>query len=241
MIRTGRGRLRAFGAACALGMVLGVPAFAEDTRQPVMPPLAFAQAETASEAGAAELKALTDQVLKSLNAISPPPAREKETAPVAPQDHEALFQALTTLVEKATRQGKTSDDILALIEEALADQDEATLMALIERAGGRMELQKLLRALVHKAALETRTDDPYTRMLRAEGEATSIADTPRAPARAPVAGAARTIRVQPGDTLGTLALQYLGSARRWRDLYEANRDILKNPDLVPAGIRLRLP
>jgi nucleoid-associated protein YgaU len=47
--------------------------------------------------------------------------------------------------------------------------------------------------------------------------------------------------VADGDTLTELAKQYLGSANRWTELYEYNRDVLTNPDLLPIGAELRIP
>lgn len=50
-----------------------------------------------------------------------------------------------------------------------------------------------------------------------------------------------THRVADGDTLVRLAERYLGSAERWRELYEFNRDVLTAPELLPIGAELRIP
>ena len=50
-----------------------------------------------------------------------------------------------------------------------------------------------------------------------------------------------THKVTDGDTLTELAKQYLGSANRWNELYDYNRDVLTNPDLLPIGAELRIP
>lgn len=44
-----------------------------------------------------------------------------------------------------------------------------------------------------------------------------------------------------GDTLSTLAVRYLGRADAYLEIYEANRDVLDNPDLLPIGAVLRIP
>ena len=44
-----------------------------------------------------------------------------------------------------------------------------------------------------------------------------------------------------GDTLAKLADRYLGSAARSREIYERNRDVLLNPDLLPIGKVLKIP
>ena len=48
-------------------------------------------------------------------------------------------------------------------------------------------------------------------------------------------------RVADGDTLVQIAERYLGSAQRWRELYEFNRDVLASPELLPIGAELRIP
>lgn len=47
--------------------------------------------------------------------------------------------------------------------------------------------------------------------------------------------------VQPGDTLSELAGRFLGSTRRFLELYEANRDILASPDDLQVGMLLKIP
>ncbi len=219
-----------------------MPATAADDAGAMQGQVAFAQAEPGvpAEAGdEAQLKALTEQVLQSLGAATKPRPRRQEPQ-ATPGNYESLMKALSTLVEQATRQGKSSEDVLALIEEALANEDEERLNALIKQAGGRVGLRRLLQALVQKAAMKAAADDPYVRALQAEGQATRVTEA-TSPASGPGEGGMRTIRVEPGDTLGIIALRVYGSVRKWRDIYEANRDRLKNPDLVPAGITLRLP
>ena len=47
--------------------------------------------------------------------------------------------------------------------------------------------------------------------------------------------------VETGDTLSSIARDVLGSERRWNELFQLNRDVLKSPDVVVPGMRLRLP
>jgi hypothetical protein len=51
----------------------------------------------------------------------------------------------------------------------------------------------------------------------------------------------RTHRVVDGDTLTTLANHYLGRADRYLEIFELNRDVLTNPDLLPIGAKLKIP
>lgn len=44
-----------------------------------------------------------------------------------------------------------------------------------------------------------------------------------------------------GDTLSAIALKYYGNAQEYMKIFEANRDILDNPDLIKVGQKLRIP
>lgn len=48
-------------------------------------------------------------------------------------------------------------------------------------------------------------------------------------------------RLIDGDELRTLAERYLGSAERWREIFEANRDVLEDPEVLPLGVELSIP
>jgi nucleoid-associated protein YgaU len=48
-------------------------------------------------------------------------------------------------------------------------------------------------------------------------------------------------RVRPGDTLSDLSLRFLGSSRRYMELYQANRDTLRSPDDLRADMLIRIP
>ena len=61
------------------------------------------------------------------------------------------------------------------------------------------------------------------------------------PRQADRAEAARTHRIADGDTLAALAARYLGSSERLMEIYEANRDLLSDPDVLPIGVELRIP
>ena len=47
--------------------------------------------------------------------------------------------------------------------------------------------------------------------------------------------------IQPGQTLGDVALRFYGDANRWPTIFEANQYILDNPDQVHPGLTLVLP
>lgn len=47
--------------------------------------------------------------------------------------------------------------------------------------------------------------------------------------------------VQKGDSLSKIAKQHLGDANAWKTIFEANRDVLEDPDKIFPGQTLRLP
>jgi hypothetical protein len=59
-------------------------------------------------------------------------------------------------------------------------------------------------------------------------------------AGAGVAGA-RTYTVKKGDTLSEIAERELGGASKWKEIFEANRTIIEDPDKIMAGQVLTLP
>jgi nucleoid-associated protein YgaU len=52
----------------------------------------------------------------------------------------------------------------------------------------------------------------------------------------------RTYTVKSGDTLSDIAQSEMGDAKRWPELYEANKDAVgKNPDMIHPGLELKIP
>ncbi|WP_282135809.1 LysM peptidoglycan-binding domain-containing protein [Seonamhaeicola maritimus] len=47
--------------------------------------------------------------------------------------------------------------------------------------------------------------------------------------------------VKSGETLGKIAKQYYGNPMKYKDIFEANSDILKNPDLIYPDQELIIP
>lgn len=44
-----------------------------------------------------------------------------------------------------------------------------------------------------------------------------------------------------GDSLSKIAKKFYGNANEWRRIFEANKDTIKNPDLIHPGQALRIP
>jgi len=61
-------------------------------------------------------------------------------------------------------------------------------------------------------------------------------------AATPQAAGGKRHAVQRGDTLSSLSRQYYGTSAKWRDIYNANRDILKSEnETLHLGMELRIP
>nr|WP_240761829.1 LysM peptidoglycan-binding domain-containing protein [Nitrosococcus wardiae] len=53
--------------------------------------------------------------------------------------------------------------------------------------------------------------------------------------------AVKTVVVQPGDTLSQIAARAYGDPNQWPLIYEANRDKIKDPNVITPGMELTLP
>jgi nucleoid-associated protein YgaU len=51
----------------------------------------------------------------------------------------------------------------------------------------------------------------------------------------------KTYTVRAGDTLSKIAQQQLGDAKAYMAIFDANRDLLKDPDKIQPGQVLRIP
>lgn len=47
--------------------------------------------------------------------------------------------------------------------------------------------------------------------------------------------------VAKGDTLSKISAKYYGDPMLYKKIFEANRDIIKNPDLIQVGWKIRIP
>ena len=51
----------------------------------------------------------------------------------------------------------------------------------------------------------------------------------------------RVYTVQKGDSLSKIAKHEYGDANAWRKIFEANKDVIKDPDLIYPGQELKIP
>jgi len=53
--------------------------------------------------------------------------------------------------------------------------------------------------------------------------------------------AGKTYTVVRGDSLSKIAKREYGDAGKWRKIFEANKDVIENPDLIEVGQELIIP
>jgi nucleoid-associated protein YgaU len=51
----------------------------------------------------------------------------------------------------------------------------------------------------------------------------------------------KTYTVQPGDTMQKIAQAVYGDGSRWKEIFEANRDTISDPNLIQVGQELVIP
>jgi nucleoid-associated protein YgaU len=73
------------------------------------------------------------------------------------------------------------------------------------------------------------------------GGHSSTAPAPGAPPPATSVLGEQTYVVQPGDTLSKISKHYYGDANKYGRIFDANRDLLKDPDKIYPGQKLRIP
>ena len=64
---------------------------------------------------------------------------------------------------------------------------------------------------------------------------------PAAPEPVATSDSGKTYVVVNGDSLSKIAKREYGDASKWRQIYEANKDLIKDPDLIYPGQELKVP
>jgi nucleoid-associated protein YgaU len=215
---------------------------------PPAAPQAVAEAPVAAPAlrtDGADLEATTAAILAELSgraAPAAPPAADdalqamslaalsglrNRSAPAAPASTADTLQGIVT---QALREGQSDAYIDALVNEA-AGAGAVSVPAMLVTPEGRVDTAVLLATLVARSQEadlgEGDAADP--------GAEADVAALP-----GPSAGDV-SYTVQPGDSLGALALRFYGDAARYTVIFEANRRSLSAPDRIAVGQRLVIP
>jgi nucleoid-associated protein YgaU len=92
--------------------------------------------------------------------------------------------------------------------------------------------------------LFTKKEVPPTDFSNVRSGGSSTAPAPGAggpEASAPSVTTGRTYVVVSGDSLSKIAKREYGDAQQWPRIYEANRNLVKDPDRIYPGQQLRIP
>jgi nucleoid-associated protein YgaU len=77
------------------------------------------------------------------------------------------------------------------------------------------------------------------------GRVVSQIEVAEAAGNAPVelggAGAGQYYEIKSGDTLSAIAKQFLGDANAYPKIFEANREVIKDPNKIFVGQKIRIP
>lgn len=62
-----------------------------------------------------------------------------------------------------------------------------------------------------------------------------------AKAEKPAAAAPRDYVIQSGDSLSRIARQFYGNSNDWQKIYQANKDKIKDPNVIHPGQKIIIP
>ena len=51
----------------------------------------------------------------------------------------------------------------------------------------------------------------------------------------------RSYTVEKGDNLSAISKRFYGKSKYWKQIFDANRDTIENPDLIYPGQTIKLP
>lgn len=217
---------------------------------------------TAAEPVANSVAATTAAILADLTeaaeggdtAAAPAVAQEQAvlTAPEAPEDaalrkmSEAVIAGLKgepaapdtnteagleTLVAQALAEGRTDEAIDAIVNQAVAE-GTAEAPAGLTTTEGKVDTAVLLAAIVAEAQ-----GDEFGQGDLSEPTALVEGGTPS------MLAATEDVLyvVQPGDSLGALALRFYGDADLNGAIFKANRQVMDTPESLSVGMKLLIP
>lgn len=88
---------------------------------------------------------------------------------------------------------------------------------------------------------ETDTSEPVSETVASTGE--TVVE-PEAPAGDPASEdivESRFYEIKAGDTLSKIAKEFYGNANKYPQIFEANREVIKDPDKIYPGQMIRIP
>lgn len=143
--------------------------------------------------------------------------------------------ALQALVVRALREGQTDAYIDTLLNEA-ARSGQVTVPEALVTTDGRVDTYLLLSSIVSQASIAAGGAAPVVPEV-AGGDGVEV----RVVQTATTTEQYRFYTVNPGDSLGAIAVKFYGSLEYYPKIFDANRQILSSPDMLKPGQRLVIP
>jgi uncharacterized protein YidB (DUF937 family) len=181
----------------------------------------------ASWIGKGDNKPVTPQQLEEALGADKVAELAKEAGIPEEKGAEVLSQVLPSVVNEMTPDGEVPDD-----------SKIATISKIILGGVGIAGAAMAAKAVAGHFGSHEEAD------AAAEAAQSASASPSAAPQAAPTAepqAQARTYTVVSGDTLSKIAKHYYGNANDWPKIFDANRDILSNPDRINIGQVLKIP
>jgi len=191
--------------------------------------------DTANQAVATANKALqaANEAIAAANAAKDFAA--KETSKAIDAANQASEKASQAAKEAAQAAEKAATEAMAYAEKAAKNATDAANNAISkanEAINKANELSEKAIAMTNQLMAEINRERATRRMAPPE--------EPILPEQ-PAVKEKRTYRVKPGDTLSRIADRVYHDPGKWKEIYQANRKSLKNPDHLVAGMELVLP
>ncbi|MBL9214379.1 MAG: SEL1-like repeat protein [Opitutaceae bacterium] len=146
-------------------------------------------------------------------------------------------EALSAQLAQTRRDLQGARDAHARLLESSAAQER-------ERAATLAQLRQQNSALAARLTQAQGTLDQIAAAARLGTPAAAIATGGAAPTRPtpqPAQPEARIHTVTDGDSLSRISLRYYGTANRWQEIYQANREVLQGSNALRVGQQLRIP
>ena len=142
----------------------------------------------------------------------------------------AAAPTLETMVSAAMIEGRSNEEIAALVNEAAA-AGQVEVPGMLVTAEGKVDTDVLL------AMISAESEGAF-----GQGDASPATEVIEGGTQAMLAQTTDVeYIVQPGDSLGSLALRFYGDAGMYPAIYDANRQVLATPESIRWGMRLVIP
>ncbi|HLA52473.1 MAG TPA: LysM domain-containing protein [Flavitalea sp.] len=121
---------------------------------------------------------------------------------------------------------------------SLQDKYAALISAAKEKASGELKISEQDSVLYIDGLVKNSGDKEALWKLYNEADPDYRSGDLRLNIEVAPAAAMKEYIVQAGDSLGKIGTRF---GVKWKEIFEANKDIIKNPDLIQPGWKLKIP